>query len=101
MSPCEMPGIKNISLTKNNLDDSIIQSVKSSILYYFSIEVWIYLFFDDEKLCCLLWTTDYLCPLFKRIVVLIDNSPDFLVTPVYRYIDIPVDLNYAIDPFIL
>lgn len=63
MSPCEMPGIKNISLTKNNLDDSIIQSVKSSIL--------------------------------------IDNSPDFLVTPVYRYIDIPVDLNYAIDPFIL
>lgn len=63
MSPCEMPGIKNISLTKNNLDDSIIQSVKSSIL--------------------------------------IDNSPDFLVTPVYRYIDISVDLNYAIDPFIL
>lgn len=63
MSPCEMPGIKNISLTKNHLDDSIIQSVKSSIL--------------------------------------IDNSPDFLVTPVYRYIDIPVDLNYAIDPFIL
>lgn len=63
MSPCEMPGIKKISLTKNNLDDSIIQSVKSSIL--------------------------------------IDNSPDFLVTPVYRYIDIPVDLNYAIDPFIL
>lgn len=63
MSPCEMPGIKNISLTKNHLDDSIIQSVKSSIL--------------------------------------IDNSPDFLVTPVYRYIDIPVVLNYAIDPFIL
>ncbi len=39
-------------------------------LYYFSIEVWIYLFFDDEKLCCLLWATDCLYPLFKRIVVL-------------------------------